>query len=158
MSGHTSALLGIPRNVEDLEIVEFADVLGAIAEDRHCSGYVVQVQKSFKLNNTIMERSTKFWETKTRKKNKEMSWMKLTEKLICWNRYLFLVTQSPRKNVQHLGFDFLAVLALRSGDYIETCDIYREKHSCRCYPLPELHKTTSMQPRLFDQECDNTKP
>ena len=26
---------GIPRNVEDLETVEFADVLGAIAEDQH---------------------------------------------------------------------------------------------------------------------------
>ena len=27
--------LGIPQNVEDLETVEFADVLGAIAEDQH---------------------------------------------------------------------------------------------------------------------------
>ena len=27
--------LGIPRHVEDLETVEFADVLGAIAEDFH---------------------------------------------------------------------------------------------------------------------------
>ena len=35
ISGHTSALPGIPRNVEDLETVEFADVLGAIAEDHH---------------------------------------------------------------------------------------------------------------------------
>ena len=26
---------GIPRNVDDLETVEFADVLGAIAEDQH---------------------------------------------------------------------------------------------------------------------------
>ena len=27
--------LGIPRNVDDLETIEFADVLGAIAEDQH---------------------------------------------------------------------------------------------------------------------------
>ena len=27
--------LGIPRNVEDLESVEFAEVLGAIAQDQH---------------------------------------------------------------------------------------------------------------------------
>ena len=27
--------LGIPRTVDDLETVEFADVLGAIAEDQH---------------------------------------------------------------------------------------------------------------------------
>ena len=26
---------GIPRNVDDLETVEFADVLGSIAEDQH---------------------------------------------------------------------------------------------------------------------------
>ena len=70
-----------------------------------------------------------------------MSWKKLIEKLICLNRCLFLVTQSPRNNVWHPGFVFLAVLALRSGYYIETWDIYREKHSCRCYVLSELHKT-----------------
>ena len=28
-------ILGVPRFVEDLETVEFADVLGAIAEDHH---------------------------------------------------------------------------------------------------------------------------
>ena len=28
-----------------------------------------------------------------------------------------------------------------TGDYIETCDINPEKHSCRCYVLSELHKT-----------------
>ena len=38
--------------------------------------------------------------------------MKLIEKLMCLNRYLVLVTQSPRTNGQHLGFVFLAVLAL----------------------------------------------
>ena len=32
VSGHTP---GIPRNVEDQETVEFADVLGAIAENHH---------------------------------------------------------------------------------------------------------------------------
>ena len=76
-----------------------------------------------------------------------MSWKKLTEKLACLNRCLFLATQSPRKT---RCLVFLAVLALRSGGYIETCDIYREKHSCRCYGLPELHKTISVPPRPFD--------
>ena len=77
--------------------------------------------------------------------------------LICLNGCFFLVTQSPRKNVLHLGFVFLAVLALRSGDYIETCDIYREKHSCRCYVLSELHKTTSVLRRLFDASDATTQ-
>ena len=36
------------------------------------------------------------------------------------------------RDVPDLGFVFLAVLALRSDDYIETCDIYRKKHSCTC--------------------------
>ena len=35
VSGHTSAPPRIPRKVDDLETVEFADVLGAIAEDHH---------------------------------------------------------------------------------------------------------------------------
>ena len=66
------------------------------------------------------------------------------------NRYLFLVTQSPKKNVLHPGFVFLAELALQSDDYIETCDIHLEKQSCRCYVLPVLHKTISTLPRPFD--------
>ena len=68
-----------------------------------------------------------------------MSWKKLTEKLICFNRCLFLVIQRQRKNAQHLGFVFLAVLVSRSDDYIETCDIYRKKHSCKWKVTLELH-------------------
>ena len=60
-----------------------------------------------------------------------------------------LLEQVPLRG-QHPGFVFLAVLALRSGEYIETCDIYREQHSCRCYVLPEHHKIISMQQRPFD--------
>ena len=33
--GTQERTLGIPRNVQDLETVEFADVLGAITEDLH---------------------------------------------------------------------------------------------------------------------------
>ena len=110
--------------------------------------YVSQVLKRIKLNSTIKERLTKFWETKTWKKE-EMSW-KLTEKLICLNRCLYWVTQNPRKNVWHLVSVFLAELASPSDDYIDSCDIHRKKHSCRCYVLPVLHKITSVPPRLFD--------
>ena len=39
---------------------------------------------------------------------------------------------------------------------IETCDIYRKKHSCRCYVLLELHKTISVPPRLFDAKNATT--
>ena len=59
-----------------------------------------------------------------------MLWNKPIEKLIYLNRCLYPVTQNPRKSVQHPGFVFLAELALRSDDYIETCDIERKKHSC----------------------------
>ena len=79
-----------------------------------------------------------------------MPWKKLTEKLICLNIYLFQVTQKPRKKVWHPGFVFLDELVSQSNGNIEICDIYRMKHSCRCYVLPELHKTVSVPPRLFD--------
>ena len=88
-----------------------------------------------------------------------MSWKKLTEKLTCLNRCLFLVIQRQRKNAQHLGFVFLAELALRSDDYIETCDIHRTKHSCKCIVPLELRKIISMLQRHFDvRGCDNTGP
>ena len=86
----------------------------------------------------ITERLTKFWEIKIWNKE-EMLRKKPIEKL---NRYLLPVTQNPRKNAWHPGFVFLAELALLSDDYIETCDIYRKKHSCKSHVLPELHKIT----------------
>ena len=82
----------------------------------------------------------------------------MTDKLICLNRYLFLVTQSPRENVWHLGSVFLTVRALRSSDYIETCDIYQEKQSCRCYVLSGLHKTLSMLPRPQTHKVSPPRP
>ena len=83
---------GIPRNVDDLGTVEFADVLGAIAEDQHLTRCA---QERFRGTE---ERLTKFWEIKTRNKE-EMLWKKPIEKLTCLNRCLYLVTQNPRKNV-----------------------------------------------------------
>ena len=102
--------------MEDLETVEFADVLGAIAEDHHltrraqaCFTGTEEDQGERHDHGTIDEVL--------------MSWMKLTEKLIFLNKYLFVVTQSERKSVQHLGFVFLAELASLSDGCIETCDI-----------------------------------
>ena len=31
--------LGVPRNVDDLQSAEFADIIGAIAEDRHLTQF-----------------------------------------------------------------------------------------------------------------------
>ena len=73
------------------------------------------------------------------------------------NRHLFLVTHSPRKNVLRPGFIFLAVLALRSSDCIETCDIYREKHFLqmpRAVRAPQDHINADKTYRC--QGCDNT--
>ena len=80
----------------------------------------------------------------------------MEEKLICFNRCLYLVTKNPKKNVWHLGFVFLAELALLSDDYIETYE-----HSCRCYVLPELHKITSVpldfpMPRMQQREAETS--
>ena len=56
------------------------------------------------------------------------------KKLICLNRYLFLLTQSPKNNVLRPGFVFLAVPALQSD-----------------------HKTISMRPRPFDVRDATTR-
>ena len=87
-----------------------------------------------------------------------MSWKKLTDKLICLRRYLFLVTQSPRENVWHLGSVFLAVRALRSDDNIETCNIHPEKHACRCYVLRAPQDYINAVETCRCHRCDNMKP
>ena len=134
-------ILGTPRNVGDLKTVEFADVLCAIAEDQHLTrcaqvrftgteedqaeqhdhGTIDEV-----LGDQDMEEGGDVLEEADREAD-------LLEQMP------LLVTQSPRKNVWHLGSVFFAELALRSGDHIETCDTNQEKHSCRCYVLPDLH-------------------
>ena len=87
----------------------------------------------------------------------EMSWKKLTEKLICFNKYLFLVTQNQRKNAWRLGFVFLAEPALHSDHHIETCDIC-EKHLCRCYAARAPQDSINAAKRFRCQGCDNTNP
>ena len=157
--GHTSALLVSDENVDDLETVEFPDLLGTIAADQQltrCAQVCFASTERIKLNSTIRDRLAKSWKTKTRKEE-EMPWKKLIEKLTCLNGCLYRVTQSPRKNVWHPGFVFLAELALRSDGYIETCDIHQKKHSCRCYVLLEPHKIISMPQRPFDARVATTQ-
>ena len=96
---------GITRNVDDLETVDFADVLGAVAEDHHL---IRCAQICFA--GTDEERPTKCWEIKTWNKE-EMLRKKPIEKLTCLNRCLYLATPNPRKNAWHPGFVFLAELA-----------------------------------------------
>ena len=134
--------LGVPRNVNDLETIDFAEKLGTIAAYQHltrCVQACLAGAEVIKLNSTIRERLTKSSETKTWK-TEETPWKRLIEKLICLNKHHCLVTRIPERTSS----------ILRSDDYIETCDIYRKKHSCRCHVLPGLHKTVSVPPRLFD--------
>ena len=146
---------GIPRNVGDLETVEFADVLGAIAEDQHltrCARVCFTGTEEDQAPGTIDEvREIKTWN------KEEMPCKKPIEKLTFLNRCRYPVTQTPRKNVWHPGFVFVAELASLSDDYIETCDIYRKKHSCKCYVLPELHKITPVPPRRSDAKDATTQ-
>ena len=94
--------LGIPRNVDDLERIEFADVLGAINEDPHltrctqvCFTGTEEDQAEQSDQETIdevlgeqdMEEGRNFLEEADR------------EKLIYLSRRLLLVTQSQRKRL-----------------------------------------------------------
>ena len=45
----------------------------------------------------------------------------------------------------------------QSDGYIEICDTYRKKHSCKCYVLLELHKIISMLRRRFDVRVVTTQ-
>ena len=85
-----------------------------------CSGMFHRYRRENQAPGTIDEvREIKTW-------NKEgMPCKKPIEKLTCLNRCRYPVTQTPRKNVWHPGFVFVAELASLSDDHIETCDIYR---------------------------------
>ena len=80
---------GIPRNVNDLETIEFSDVLGAIAEDQHLTRCA---QGCFA--GTEEDQAEHSWETKTWKK---MPWKKLIEKLIYLNKCLYPVTDTRER-------------------------------------------------------------
>ena len=75
---------GIPQKVDDPETVEFADVLGAIAEDQHltrCARVCFAETGKIKPSSAIRQRLTKSWKMKTWKKE-EMLQKKPIEKLI----------------------------------------------------------------------------
>ena len=119
---------GIPRNVDDLETVEFADVLGAIAED------------------------PKSWEIKTWNEE-EMSSKKLTEKMIYSNKCLFPVTQSPRKNVypsSRCNQTVTSKLATSTERSTYTDVTYYPN----CTKLHQHHKNFSMQKNATTQSRD----
>ena len=91
--------LGVPRNVDDLETIDFAEKLGTIAADQHltrCVQACLAGAEVIKLNSTIRERLTKSSETKTWK-TEETPWKKLIEKLICLNKHHCLVTRIPER-------------------------------------------------------------
>ena len=85
-----------PRNLDDRDTNELANVLGTIAEDlllTQCDQVYFSVQKTIKMSGTIKERSTKSREIQTRSEE-EMLRKKSTEELTHQNRYLFLATRS----------------------------------------------------------------
>ena len=122
----------------------------------------LQLHRRIKLNSAIRERSTKFWETKT--------WKKLTEKLICLNRCLFLVTQSllassssPSSRRNQTVTSKPATLTERSTHADTTCcssstRLYQCRKDFRCQgcdntkPRPQTHKVSPPRPYTFNHE------
>ena len=160
VSGHTSALLASNEtwttrkqsnlrtfSERSLKINMWLDVLR----------YVSQVQKRTKNEQRDHGTTDEVLVDQDIWNKEEMFWKKPFEKLTCSNRCVCLVTQNPRKHVWYLGFVFFAELALLSDDYIDIYDIYRKKHLCRCYVLPEFHKILSAPPRLSDARDATTQ-
>ena len=78
----------IPRHVDDLETVEFADVLGSIAEDQHltrCAQVCFTDTEEDQAERHDQETIDEVLGDQTWKKE-ETSWKKLIEKLIYLNR------------------------------------------------------------------------
>ena len=142
----------IPPNLDDLEVNDFADVLGTIAEDLHltrcaqvCFAGTEEDQAEQGDHGTIdevlgdqdLEQGKDSLEEADRdadlpeqipllghpesEKEGPVSWLRLL-------RRARVAIERLHRNLRHLA----------------------KKHSCRCYVLPELHKTASMLPRLFD--------
>ena len=95
--------------MEDLETVEFADVFGAISEDHHLTRcaqvcftgteeYLAERDDHGTIDEVLGDQDLAQGKDVLEEADREAD--------------LFLITQRPRKNVQHLGFVFLAVLAL----------------------------------------------
>ena len=122
------------------------------------------------------ERLTKFWETKTWKKE-EMSGKKLTEKLICLNRCLFpghpeseqkrlaswlrlprcarVAIRRLQRNLRHLPREAL-VQMLRAArgpqHYIIAAKTFRGQGCDNTRPRPQTHKVSPPRPYAFNHE------
>ena len=137
---------GVPRNVEDLETVEFADVLGAIADhlsrcahacfsgtenqaEQHDHGTIDEV-----LGDQDMQEGGDVLDEADREAG-------LLEQISLLGH--------PQSEEERLASWLRLPRRVRVA--------YPEKHLCRCYVLPELHKTLSMLPTPFDVRDATTR-
>ena len=84
-----------------MERVEFADVLGAITKDQHLTRCPQVCFADTEEDQAEEGDQGTFDEILGEQdiEEEEMPKLKLTEKLMCSNKCLFLVTQRPRKSV-----------------------------------------------------------
>ena len=142
---------GIPRNVEDLETVEFADVLGAIAEGNNltrcaqvCFAGTEDDQAERHARSTIDE------VLEDQDEDEKGDFLEEADQEADLLHHIPLLGHPESENERLASW-------LRLPGRAHACNIYPEKHSCRCYVLFELHKTISMLPRPIDVRDATTK-
>ena len=151
---------GIPRDVEDLETVEFADVLSAIAEDQHLTQCA-----DVCFTGTEEDQAEQRDQGTTDEVLGDQD-MEGGDALHEDDREAGLLEQMPplghlvrEKNVQHPGFVFLAVLASRSGDYNRNLrHLPKEETRADVTCCPSSTRLHQCRQDFRCQGCDNAKP
>ena len=158
--------LGIPRNVDDLETVEFADVLGAIAEDQHLTrcaqvcftgaegdqaeqhdhGTIDEV-----LGDQDMEEGGDALEEADREADpleQMASWLRLP-------RRARIATRRLHRNLRHLpkeAFVQMSRAARAPPDHINAAKTFRCQGCDNTKPRPQTHKVSPPRPFSFNHE------
>ena len=137
--------------MEDLETVEFGDTLGAIADQNltRCSPVCFTGTEEDRAEQHDQGTIDEVLEDQDKREEGDT----LEEA----NREADLLKQIPSPGHPESEKERLASrlrLSCRTHVAIRrqhrNLDICQKEHSCRCHVLPELHKITSTQPRLFD--------
>ena len=134
--------------MDDLETLEFADLLGAIVEDQHLTRCAQVCVKGTEEDQAEQHAQRTIDEVLGAQDMEEGG------DALEADREADLLEQMPLRGHPESEKERLASwlrLPRQARDgYTETSDIFRKKHSCRCYVLPELHKTVSVPPGLSD--------
>ena len=161
---------GIPRNVEDLETVEFVDVLGAIAEDQHLTrcGQICFAGTDEDIDEVLGDQDMEQGGDALEEADREADLLDQVpllghpksekERLASWLRLprgARVAIRRLHRNLRHLPKEALVQMLRAARAPQDTCSAAKTFRCQECdnaKPIPQTHRVSPPPPYTFNRE------